>query len=175
MKEMIKYKNPIWQHGYGGRLNHLAIGSQEHSTGAYRAIFACGAFSDFARGEDHHKGRCTKCRAAQQKMQPPMVGRANLTVNPSPPPLAANLNRWADSTPEVIMKISENMSIEDLVAIVFDEDDEYSWSSKSEARNAIIRKFNAAQQSVQPTPSGRGDSARSRIRKTKSVLPAKSG
>lgn len=49
------------------------------------------------------------------------------------------------------MKISEAMSIEDLVAMVFDEDDEYSWSSKSEARNSIIRKFNAAQQSVQPT------------------------
>ncbi len=46
------------------------------------------------------------------------------------------------------MKISEAMSIEDLVAMVFDEDDEYSWSSKSEARNAIIRKFNAAQQSM---------------------------
>ena len=62
------------------------------------------------------------------------------------PPPAGKAYRWADAPPEVAMKISEVMSIEDLVAIVFDEDDEYSWSSKSEARNAIIRKFNAAQQ-----------------------------
>lgn len=52
------------------------------------------------------------------------------------------------------MKISETMSIEDLLAIVFDEDDDYSWSSRSEARNAIIRKFNAAEQSVHPTAFG---------------------
>ena len=66
------------------------------------------------------------------------------------PPPAGKAYRWADAPPEVAMKISEVMSIEDLVAIVFDEDDEYSWSSKSEARNAIIRKFNAAQQPLAP-------------------------
>ena len=38
-----------------------------------------------------------------------------------------------------------------------------------------LANINAAQQGVQPTPSGRGDSASSRIRKNKSVLPAKSG
>ena len=42
--------------------------------------------------------------------------------------------------------------------------------------NELESKINApAQQSVQPTPRGRSDSARSRVRKNKSVLPAKSG
>ena len=70
MKQIIQYNKPMWQHGYGGRLNHLTIGSREHSTGATRSIFACGAFSDFARDENHSKGRCPKCQAAQQKMHP---------------------------------------------------------------------------------------------------------
>ena len=39
---------------------------------------------------------------------------------------------------------------------------------------APIRK-EAAQQSVQPTHGGHGNSARRRVRKNKSVLPAKSG
>jgi len=39
----------------------------------------------------------------------------------------------------------------------------------------MLQKLAAAQHSVQPTPSGRGDSARSRVRKNKSILPAKSG
>jgi hypothetical protein len=44
------------------------------------------------------------------------------------------------------MKILETMTIEYLLTIVFDEDNEYSWSSKSDAREAIIRRFNTTRQ-----------------------------
>jgi len=70
MKQMLRYNKPVWKHGYGGRSNHLAIGSQEHSTGAHRTHFACGAFSDFASDQDFGKKRCAKCESAQQKMHP---------------------------------------------------------------------------------------------------------
>jgi len=46
------------------------------------------------------------------------------------------------------MNISEELPIEVLLEIVFDEDDNYGWSSRLEARNSILRKF-AAQQSEQ--------------------------
>lgn len=66
MEKIIRYNKPEWRHGYGGRLNHLAIGSQQHSTGAHRTHFACGAFSDFASEQDFTKKKCAKCQAAQQ-------------------------------------------------------------------------------------------------------------
>ena len=67
MKNTIMWQKPQWKHGFGGKMNHLAIGTQEHSSGAHRTMFACNSFSDFARDQDFLKKRCPKCQAAEQK------------------------------------------------------------------------------------------------------------
>lgn len=52
-----------------------------------------------------------------------------------------------------VMEISESTSIDDLLQIVFDEDD-HSGVERMYACQCIRRKFEAAQQSVQPTMGG---------------------
>lgn len=58
-----------------------------------------------------------------------------------------------------IMKDGDGMSQKNLVVDIVD----------------MLEKYLSAQQNMHPTPSKRGDSARSRVRKNKQVLPAISG
>lgn len=51
-----------WVHGYGCRYNHLQIGDKQTGfAGLSKAIFACGAASEFAKDYNSHKPKCQKC------------------------------------------------------------------------------------------------------------------
>jgi hypothetical protein len=78
------------------------------------------------------------------------------------------------------MKVTVELSEEDLKVLKERQVFRMQWISagmdKKEPFDLVVQKVvNAAEQSMQPTLGGRGGSARSRVRKSKVVLPAKSG